>query len=140
MRPALKASESTLLKLRYDGPLSYLAPKSNLRHHTTALWLLQHGTKLYLARARHLVKELFYQRAVARFGALPRRALMEPAPIAALVLMVRRCNSNPVCKLSVGSGIEDMVSSPVQPIRIVHFENPADRLADCQTGSRSLSK
>ena len=67
-------------------------------HPPAALWLLQHGTKLYLVRARHLVQELFYQRAVARFGALPRRALTEPAPIAALVLMVRRCNSKPVFK------------------------------------------
>jgi hypothetical protein len=33
-------------------------------------------------------------------------------------------------KLSVGSGIENMVSNPVRPIRIVHFEKPADRLAE----------
>jgi len=43
-------------------------------------------------------------------------------------------------KLSVGSGIEDMASNPGQPIRTARFENPTDRLADCLTGSRSLSK
>ena len=36
-------------------------------------------------------------------------------------------------KLSVGSGIEGMVSHPVQPIRTVHFENPPDRLTDSPT-------
>jgi hypothetical protein len=40
-------------------------------------------------------------------------------------------------KLSVGSCIENMVPSPVRPIRTLHF---VYRLADCPTGSRSLSK
>jgi uncharacterized membrane protein YgcG len=54
---------------------------------TATPWLLQHGTKLYMVKARQLAKELFYQRVVARFGALPRRALAEPAPIAEMVRM-----------------------------------------------------
>ncbi|ACO64465.1 DNA mismatch repair and recombination [Micromonas commoda] len=51
------------------------------------LWLLQHGTKLYMARVNRLARDLFYQRVVARFGRHPCRALAEPAPIAALVRM-----------------------------------------------------
>jgi len=43
-------------------------------------------------------------------------------------------------KLTVGSGIEDVVSNPVRPIRAVHYENSTDRLADSRTGLRFLSK
>ena len=45
-----------------------------------------------------------------------------------------------ILKLSVGSGIEDMVSNPVRPIRIAHFGNPTDRFAESPTGSPPLSK
>jgi len=43
-------------------------------------------------------------------------------------------------KLSVRSGIEDMVWNPVRPVRTVHFDNPTDRLAGSPTGLRSSSK
>ena len=51
------------------------------------LWLLQHGTKLFMVRVNRLARDLFYQRVVARFGRHPCRALAEPAPVAALVRM-----------------------------------------------------
>ena len=51
------------------------------------LWLLQHGTKLFMVRVNRLARDLFYQRIVARFGRHPCRALAEPAPVAALVRM-----------------------------------------------------
>ncbi|EEH54877.1 DNA mismatch repair and recombination [Micromonas pusilla CCMP1545] len=52
-----------------------------------ALWLVQHGTKLFLVRARRMAREFFYQRAIARFGTHPRRALSSPAPLAEMVRM-----------------------------------------------------
>ena len=52
-----------------------------------ALWLVQHGTKLFLVRARRMAREFFYQRAIARFGKHPRRALSSPAPLAEMVRM-----------------------------------------------------
>jgi hypothetical protein len=53
----------------------------------------------------------------------------------------RGCHSsNFQLKFSVGSGIEVMVSKAVRPIRTGQSENPADRLAETPTGSRSLSK
>ena len=63
--------------------LTLVGPADEIR----ALWLLQHGTKLYMVKARQLAKELFYQRVIGRFGAIPRRALSEPAPIAEMVEM-----------------------------------------------------
>ena len=43
-------------------------------------------------------------------------------------------------KLSVGSGVEEMVSNPARPIRTLHFQDPTDRLTEGPTGFRSLSK
>jgi hypothetical protein len=43
-------------------------------------------------------------------------------------------------KLSVWSGINEMVTNPVRPIRTDRFGNPTDRLAESPTESRSLSK
>jgi hypothetical protein len=40
-----------------------------------------------------------------------------------------------VFNLTVGSDIEAMLTNPVRPIRNVHYENPAERLADIPTGS-----
>jgi hypothetical protein len=37
-------------------------------------------------------------------------------------------------KLSVRSGIEDMVTNPARPIRTVHFENPTDRSPKIRPG------
>jgi DNA mismatch repair protein MLH1 len=51
------------------------------------LWLLQHGTKLFMVRARRLARDFFHQRVVARFGRHPCRPLAEPAPMAELVRM-----------------------------------------------------
>ena len=81
----------------------------------------------------------------ARFGDAPGRGL---AYIARHVIGCRSTTTVPSrglhsftleLKLSVGSGIEDMVSSSARPIRTVHFENPTDRPAESPTGSRSLS-
>jgi hypothetical protein len=42
--------------------------------------------------------------------------------------------------LSVGSGIEVVVSKSVRPIKTDQIEIPADRISERPTGSRSLSK
>ena len=46
------------------------------------LWLLQHGTKLFMVRARRLARDFFHQRVLARFWRHPCRPLAEPAPMA----------------------------------------------------------
>ena len=52
----------------------------------------------------------------------------------------RAAHSSPVhLKLSVGSGIEAVVSMFAGPIKTVHFEKSTDRLADSPAASRSLS-
>ena len=66
--------------------------------------------------------------------AVPARLDAEAEPTG----MVTSLDSIPLT-LGVGSGIEDVVSNPVRPIRTVHFENPTERLADSPTASRSLS-
>jgi len=61
-------------------------------------------------------------------GAMPAGGFQEGLPILPSQL-----------KLSVGSGIEDVVSKSLRPIRTVQSETLADRLAGNPTGSRPLS-
>jgi len=61
----------------------------------------------------------------------------KPFPLEVMYFSPLRVRTSETLKLSVGSGVEDMVSNHVRPMRTVDY---TDRLAEGPTGSRSLSK
>jgi hypothetical protein len=65
---------------------------------------------------------------------LPNRALTQ------IRLATTLASSHTEIQLSVGSGIEVVVSKSVQPIRTISIENHADRISENPTGFQTQSK
>ena len=90
IKPMLKPPGSTLLKLTYDGPLSNLAFKFNLRHHTSTPTAASSWTRRTSGRGSHSSTSQLNTKALLRINLPNTFCLMRVSRLAQLYRSIEK--------------------------------------------------